>query len=116
MRKKGAYSEELTSEDVIGKRNREAACASGLPQGLKALPTVSVRVDQHLVVKALVDTGCNQSILSKRLLDRVTVSREKAGRTERGAGAPTKQERIAVVDGSGVSCSVAEVTVCRKQN
>ena len=68
-----------------------------------------MRVDQDLVVKALVDTGCTQSILSKRLLDRVTVSREKAGRTERGAGAPTKQERIAMVDGSEVSCSVAEV-------
>ena len=50
-----------------GKRKREAICASGLPAThVKVLPTVEVIV-ANIIVRALVDSGCSQTIASKSL-------------------------------------------------
>lgn len=39
------------------KLDRETACTSGFPEGMKALPKIDVTVGEKVVVRALVDPG-----------------------------------------------------------
>ena len=78
----------------VKKRTREAACASSLPAHVKALPCVDVLEDGK-TVRALVDTGCTQTIVAKRLAKCVLPC----------------SGSVIQVDGSSVKCAMGDVVV-----
>ena len=83
---------------ATGKRQWEAACASGFPGEVRALPTVPVTVfDSSVPVYALVDTGCTQSLISSSSMRDIS-------------SAPTTPGgKLITVDGSPVKCGKALV-------
>lgn len=78
----------------IGKRSRGTVCASGSPSAMKAqLPMIDVVVD-GVKVLALVDSGCTQSIVARRLARKAVVMGSRS---------------VMAVDGKSVSCGVTQV-------
>ena len=78
---------------IFGKRLREVACASDFPASVKALPSVSVLVENEKV-QAMVDSGCTKTIVARRLARNI----HRCG-------------QVIAVDGSLVACGMANLEV-----
>ena len=92
----------LSACELVGKRKWETACASGFPGELEALPSITVFVGDagsQRPVRALVDTGCTQTLISSRLVQNASKS-ARSGVWE-----------LMAVDGSVVSCDKVTVSM-----